>query len=71
MPYIHVDASEVLEGLDDDELIQECESRGLSVGEPDYDKNALLLAIYEKRRLGKDYQWELEQLIYEEIGRIL
>jgi hypothetical protein len=71
MPYIHVDASEMLEELDDDEIIAECESRGFTVGEINYDKNELLLAIYEKRRLGKDYQTELDNLIYEELGRIL
>ena len=71
MPYIHIDAAEVLDDLDDDEIIAECESRGFKVGEINYDKNELLLAIYEKRRLGKDYQRELDNLIYEELGRLI
>jgi hypothetical protein len=30
-----------------------------------------LMAIYEKRRLGKDYQTELEQLIWRGLGKVL
>ena len=35
------------------------------------DGKEILLAIYEKRRLGKDYQAELEQLIWLGLGKVL
>ena len=56
--------------FDTDDLIAELESRG--VGTTDYgDGQEVLQAIYEKRRLGKDYQTELTQLIYLGLGKIV
>ena len=63
-----------LEEFDTDDLIDEVRSRGYTVNDNGlsiYDKNELIRVIYEKRRLGKDYQAELDQLILQEIGRIL
>lgn len=72
MPYIHVSASDILDDLDDDELIEELESRGHKVlVDANFDSQTLIRTIYEKRRLGKDYQAELEQLIFVEIGRVI
>jgi hypothetical protein len=46
------------------------ESRGSGV--MDYgDGKEVLQSIYEKRRLGKDYQTELEQLIYLGLGKVI
>ena len=53
-----------------DDLIEELESRGSGV--MDYgDGKEVLQSIYEKRRLGKDYQTELETLIYLGLGKII
>ena len=53
-----------------DDLIEELESRGS--GTLDYgDGKEVLEAIYEKRRLGKDYQQELDQLIWLGLGKFL
>lgn len=70
MTYITVDVDVDLTDFDTEELIDELESRGEFVGD-NSGNSALVTAIYEKRRLGQDYQLELDQLIYEVTGRIL
>ena len=53
-----------------DDLIEELESRG--AGATDYgDGKDILMAIYEKRRIGQDYQTELEQLIWLGLGKVI
>jgi hypothetical protein len=72
MPYIHVDAADVLDEIDDYDLIEELKSRGHAVlKDTAVDEDDIVRVIYEKRRLGKDYQVELEQLIYERLGRVI
>lgn len=59
-----------LSDFDTDDLIEELESRG--AGSSDYgDGKGILTAIYEKRRLGKDYQQELDELIWVGLGKIV
>ena len=59
-----------LSDFDTDDLIEELESRG--AGSDGYgDGKEILQAIYENRRLGKDYQQELDQLIWLGLGRIV
>jgi hypothetical protein len=70
MTYITVDVDVDLTDFDTEELIDELESRGEFVGD-NSGNSALVTAIYEKRRLGQDYQTELDALIYEVTGRIL
>ena len=74
MPYVHIDMDE----FDDDEILEECRSRGLldgmdlnTVGVDGDEMRMLLTAIYEKRRLGKDFDTELNNLIYYGMGRII
>ena len=65
---VEVDLSE----FDTDELIEELANRGIIdivLGEAK--SNVIVDAIYQKRRLGKDYQAELDQLIYNVLGRIV
>jgi hypothetical protein len=66
MTYITVDVD--LSDFNTEDLVEELEFRGKTVN---YDPNALITAIYEKRRLGQDYQTELDNLIYETTGRFL
>lgn len=63
---VDVDLSE----FETDDLIEELESRGAGVGQFGDGKD-ILMSIYEKRRLGRDYQAELEQLIYLGLGKVL
>jgi hypothetical protein len=68
--YTEVEVDVDLSDFDTDDLIEELESRG--AGATDYgDGKDVLTAIYEKRRLGKDYQEELDQLIYLGLGKII
>ena len=68
--YTEVEVDVDLSDFDTDDLIEELESRG--AGATDYgDGKEVLQAIYEKRRLGQDYQAELDQLIYLGLGKIV
>jgi hypothetical protein len=68
--YKEVEVDIDLEDFDTDELVEELERRGS--GTVDYgDGKEFLQAIYEKRRLGKDYQQELDHLIWLGLGKIL
>ena len=68
--YTEVEVDVELSEFDTDDLIEELESRGAGV--TDYgDGKDILMAIYEKRRLGKDYQTELDQLIWLGLGKIV
>jgi hypothetical protein len=68
--YTEVEVDVDLADFDTDDLIEELESRG--AGATDYgDGKEVLEAIYQKRRLGQDYQTELETLIYLGLGKII
>jgi hypothetical protein len=56
--------------FDTEDLVDELESRGAGGGEFGDGKD-ILARIYEKRRLGQDYQDDLDQLIYVGLGRIV
>ncbi len=68
--YTEVEVDVDLGDFDTEDLIEELESRGSGV--MDYaDGKEILMSIYEKRRLGKDYQEELNQLIWLGLGKVL
>jgi hypothetical protein len=68
--YTEVEVDVDLTDFDTDDLIEELESRGSGV--MDYgDGKEVLRTIYGKRRLGQDYQTELEALIYLGLGKII
>jgi hypothetical protein len=68
--YTEVEVDVDLSDFDTDDLIEELESRGHGGGEFGDGKD-ILMAIYEKRRLGKDYQTELDQLIWLGLGKVV
>ena len=68
--YKEVEIDVDLSDFDTDDLVEELENRGAGVTEYG-DGKEILQAIYEKRRLGKDYQTELDQLIYLGLGKIV
>jgi hypothetical protein len=68
--YKEVEVDVDLKDFDTEDLIDELESRGAGTGEFG-DGKELLQVIYEKRRLGQDYQTELDQLIWLGLGRVL
>jgi len=68
--YTEVEVDVNLSDFDTDDLIEELESRGSGV--MDYgDGKEVLEAIYLKRRLGQDYQQELDQLIWLGLGKFI
>jgi len=68
--YTEVEVDVELSEFDTDDLIEELESRG--AGATDYgDGKEILLTIYEKRRLNRDYQQELDQLIWLGLGKVI
>ena len=68
--YTEVEVDVDLSDFDTDDLIEELESRG--AGATDYgDGKEILEAIYERRRLGQDYQTLLDQLIWLGLGRFV
>jgi len=76
MPYVEVwvDPENNLEEYSDDELIGELKRRGQDYNTTFVDADAMrsvLEKIWYNRRLGKDYQTELNELIYGVLGKIV
>jgi len=67
--YVTVDVE--LDEFSDDDLIEEMDRRGLGAEVNDSTASELIGVIYENRRLGKDFERELDQLIYQVTGRVL
>lgn len=69
--YQEVEVDVDLEDFDTDELVEELERRGRAAGESEYNVTEILTAIWHKRRLGQEYEQELDNLIYQALGRIV
>ena len=67
--YTEVEVDVELSDFDDDDLIEEVERRRLGVDIATDDAKELVEKIYHLRRLGRDYEQELDQLIYAVTGR--
>jgi hypothetical protein len=68
--YTEVEVDVDLSDFETDGLIEELESRG--AGTTDYgDGKEILETIWLKRRQGRDYQTELEQLIWLGLGKVI
>jgi hypothetical protein len=68
--YKEVEVDVELDDFNDEDLIEELESRGLGFDVTSNSKT-LLETIWRKRREGRDYQYELDQLIYVALGKIV
>ena len=68
--YTEVEVDVDLSDFDTEDLLDELESRG-SLPTQEGDSKELLQAIYEKRRLGQDYQQELNRLIWAVLGKVV
>jgi len=67
--YTEVEVEVNMSDFDTDDLIEELERRG--AGDDYGDGKEILQAIYEKRRLGLDYQIDLDHLIWNGLGKVL
>lgn len=68
--YTGVEVDVDLSDFGTDDLIEELESRGAGTSEFG-DGKEFLEAIYQKRRLGQDYQTDLDRLIWLGLGRVI
>jgi hypothetical protein len=68
--YTEVEVDVDLDDFDDQDLIDELESRGRGFEVDSQTPTELVNRIYQLRRSGRDYQRELDELIYVTIGRI-
>lgn len=68
--YTEVELDVGLEDFDDDDLIEELERRGKSLEMPGTSGTGLVETIYQKRRLGKDYERDLDELLYLVTGKV-
>ena len=70
--YTEVEVDVDLSDFETDDLLDELDSRGALPVEGQYDSKALLESIWLKRRVGKtDYEFELDQLIYAGLGKVI
>ena len=70
--YTEVEVDVELSEFDTDDLIEELDSRGALPVDNNIDAKSILESIWLKRRIGrKDYEAELDQLIYAGLGRIV
>lgn len=67
--YTEVEVDVSLSDFSDDDLLDEIDSRGLGAEVFNTTATELINEIYQKRRLNKDYQRELDQLIYQVTGK--
>ena len=69
--YTEVEVDVSLDDFSDDDLLDEMDRRGLGAEVADSTASEIITSIWLKRRLGKDYQIELDQLIYQVTGKII
>ena len=71
--YTEVEVEVDLSDFETDDLIEELEERGQSMGNGTgpYDSKELVEQIWMLRRNGRDYQHQLDNLIYNVTGRII
>ena len=69
--YTEVEVDVDLSDFYDEDLIEELESRGRGFEVNSRAPTELVTKIYERRRLGQDYQQELDELIYVAIGKVV
>jgi hypothetical protein len=66
--YTEVEVDVNISDFDTEDLLDELENRGYMT---ESSSKELLEAVYMKRRVGMDYQSELDQLIYALLGNIV
>jgi hypothetical protein len=74
MKYVTAEVEVDLSEFDTDDLIEELESRGMDYNTKYVDgeeMRVLLETIWQKRRIGKDYQQELDGLIRGVLGKVV
>ena len=68
--YTEVEVDVDMSDFETEDLIEELEIRGHVFGTTG-NSAELLESIYQKRRLGKDYEADLDQLLWQGLGKVL
>jgi hypothetical protein len=71
MAYTYIEAEINLEDFSDEELIEEIKHRKIEGAGIVHELEEQITSIWMKRRLGKDYQKEIDELIYNTIGKLI
>jgi len=68
----YVDIEVDIDDFEDEDIIEEAERRGLAITgfRTSGDNKSLLQQIFDKRRTGQNFDRELDELIYANLGRI-
>lgn len=70
--YTEVEVEVSLDDFDTDALVEELEFRGQVVGTERYgDKTEQLLRIWQLRRQGQNFDRELDQYLYDVLGKVV
>jgi hypothetical protein len=69
--YTEVEVDVDLDDFDDYELVDELVRRGKGFEVNSKTPTELVTKIWEKRRTGRDYQAELDELIYVALGKVI
>ena len=69
--YTEVEVDVDLDDFDDDDLIDELERRGKTLEVDGSNGTEIVEKIFELRRLGKNFDRELDELIYKVTGRVI
>lgn len=72
--YVSAEVEVDLSEFDTDDLINELENRGVDYNTKGVDADSMrefLEVIWMNRRIGKDYQAELDKLIYGVLGKVI
>jgi hypothetical protein len=69
--YTEVEVEVDLDDFADEDLIEELERRGKGLEIADTNGSELVNQIYQKRRLGKSFDKELDDLIYIVTGKVV
>ena len=66
----YVDIEVDMDDFENSDILEEMERRGLGIVASPEDNVELLRLIFQKRRTGQNFDQELDQLIYNSLGRI-
>tara|TARA_B110000503_G_C7057567_1_gene375170 strand:- start:726 stop:953 length:228 start_codon:yes stop_codon:yes gene_type:complete len=69
--YTEVEVDVDISDFETEDLLEELESRGALPVDSNINAQEVLEAIWIKRRMDKDYSAEVDQLIYECLGKII
>ena len=67
----YVDIEVDMDDFENSDILEEMERRGLGIVASPEDNAELLRSIFQKRRTGQAFDSELDQLIYNSLGRII